>query len=328
MSSHKIALLTVWCGPLPPYLDLFLLTAGRNEGIDFKIISDQPPPRLPAPNIEWTTRSRAGLVRQMSQDLDCPLGVDHGYKLVDLKPAFGHAFADLLKNYDFWGHIDCDTILGDLAQFLTPERLDNHDILIFRGRNFVHGPLTVYSNRERINALYRAAPGWRDTFSDPRPLEFDETCGRGRVDQDPCAPEIRVARGERTSMSDVVFTAASRGLVRLYDQDHVMEINPRALPVKMRWRNGRLFDESPIYQQYRDLALHIVPQRAPREVLFYHLLFAKQIKSYRIPRWASLPDEFFITNLGVYPSSRAPVWDRWRDLAARGAAVALRQRAR
>lgn len=40
------------------------------------------------------------------------------HKLCDYKPAYGYIFEDYLKEADYWGHCDIDTILGNLDKFL------------------------------------------------------------------------------------------------------------------------------------------------------------------------------------------------------------------
>lgn len=295
----RLALVTLWSGPLPSYLPLFLLTAGANRTVDFVFVADSPaPPDLPE-NVRWVERSLDRLVDGMSHRLDCRLDVRGGYKLIDLRPTFGVSLADLLDGYDFWGSLDCDTVLGDVRTFASDERLADHDVLCFRGRGFTHGPLTVYRNADAVNRLFELAPDWRETVSDPVFRVFDEACRRQRIAGEALPPAERLARGERVSMTDVVFSEARAGRLRLYDEDHVVESDPRRFPTRLRYERGRLYDEAPVRQCYADRALHVEPQSGSREILFYHLLRAKRDPLFHIPTWSTLPERFAITRAGV-----------------------------
>jgi hypothetical protein len=306
----SLALITLWSGPLPSYLRLFLLTAGANPTVDFLFVADSPaPPDLP-PNVRWIERPFDDVVVGMEQQLGCPLAVPEPYKLVDFKPAFGVALADLLAGYDFWGHVDCDIVFGDIRSFVTDERLANHDLLTFRGRDFIYGPLTIYRNVEAVNRLYERAPDWQATLSDPAVHSFTETCRRSRIKESPLPPDARLARGERVSMTDAAFDAADRGLIRLYDADHVVETNPKRFPVRVRYERGRLYDESPEWRRYEDNTIVFEPISEPRPVLFFHLLYTKRDPFYFVPVWSELPDRFVITNRGISRGPDGPLSER------------------
>ena len=58
-------------------------------------------------------------------------------------------FKDYLREYDYWGHCDIDTILGDLNHYIPFEKLQEYD------RIFTEGHMTLYKNNEKVNNYFR-----------------------------------------------------------------------------------------------------------------------------------------------------------------------------
>ena len=294
--SPSIRLITVWSGTLPTYLPLFFGTAAHNPTIEFLFVADSPQPySLPA-NVRWIQRSMADSLSTMGDRLGCDLSNVTPFKLCDLKPAFGVALADLLDGCDFWGHVDCDLILGDLRAFATDQRLAGYDVLSFKGRGFVHGPLTLWRNREDINRLYQRAD-WRQVFETEDYLGFDETGKRWYAARRPTPVAERRARGEVACITDVVYVAAEEGTVRIYDGDHIVETKPRAqkLDLALRWERGRL-----------------ARAVGNQPLGFFHIHWAKSDAergdpAYVFPpwHWDELPDRFGITRQGIGLIDRA-----------------------
>lgn len=282
----KIRLIVVWSGNLPNYFPIFLGTAARNRTIDFAVFSDaKAPDRLPE-NVQWFCGSHAERVAQMGQQLDCNLDHVAPFKLCDLRPAFGVAFSEALAGYDFWGSIDCDTVLGDLRAFATDQRLNQFDILSFKGRGFIHGPLTLWRNCDRINGLYREAD-WRRVFAAEEYLGFDETGKRWGGDRLPRSVAERLARNEVPCISDIVYKTAETGRVTVYDGDHIVETKPlKQVPfLAMTWKHGRLRNSVD-----------------GRPLAFFHIHWAKSDANrgdpeFQLPSWdwERFPDCFKIT---------------------------------
>ena len=290
--SPSVRLVTLWSGPLPGYLPLFLGTAAHNRTVEFVFVADAAPPGPLPPNVRWVERSFADLVGAMGDRLGCDLSRAAPYKLCDVKPAFGVALGGVLDGCDFWGHVDCDAVLGDLRVFATDDRLAAHDVLSFKGRRFVHGPLTLWRNDEAVNRLYERA-GWRRIFEADRYLGFDETGQRWGAARRPLPVAERQARGETECITDVVYTAAAGGEVRVYDGDHVVETKPRAeVPdLALLWDRGALTRAT-----------------TGRPLALFHIHWAKSDvergdPAYRLPPWGwdELPERFGITRGGIGP---------------------------
>lgn len=136
-----------------------------------------------------------------------------------------------------------------------------------------------------------------------------------------------MARGERVSMTDVAFHAAATGDIRLYDEDHVNESPPDRFPVALRYDDGHLFDEALLREHYRNRALVVRPQRQPREVAYFHLLFAKQDDRFVVPDWPVLPDRFVIRRTGITEDPRL-TWRYKLENTVASAAPYVRERLR
>ncbi|MDQ4077234.1 MAG: hypothetical protein M3220_13420 [Chloroflexota bacterium] len=290
----SIRLVTAWGGAIPTYLPLFFGTAAYNPTIEFLFVADSPQPfPLPA-NVQWVERSMPDLLASMGERLGCDLSHAEPYKLCDFKPTFGVALADLLEGCDFWGHVDCDLILGDLRAFATDNRLAEHDVLSFWGRGFVHGPLTLWRNTEDINRLYERAD-WQQIFEAPEYLGFDETGKRwsSPAARRPIPVAERHARGEVPCITDIVYEAAAAGTLRIYDEEHIVQARPRAVVphLALRWERGRLIDAV-----------------SQRPLAFFHIHWAKSDAergdpAYVFPswHWDTLPERFGITRQRIGP---------------------------
>lgn len=145
---YKIALILSYFGSFPNYFSLWLHSAGMNDTIDFYVLTDNKDTFPHAENIHFVSCTLSGLQEHFSRFLGYNVALDTPYKLCDYKPALGLMFADILKNYDFWGYCDPDIIWGNLRNFITDEVLETHDKI------FELGHLTIFRNTERINKLF------------------------------------------------------------------------------------------------------------------------------------------------------------------------------
>ena len=74
------------------------------------------------------------------------------YKVIDLKPMIGAIFPEVVGNYEFWGHVDNDLILGNVKKFTPAAVLDKSDVISIYGDHGA-GPLTVYRNSNFVSQL-------------------------------------------------------------------------------------------------------------------------------------------------------------------------------
>lgn len=94
------------------------------------------------------------------------------YKLCDLKPMYGYIFEEYLKEFNFWGHCDVDTIMGNLDKWLSEEFLERYDKL------FCLGHMTIYRNSFANNRVFmhrlKDKLSYKDVLSNERIMWFDE----------------------------------------------------------------------------------------------------------------------------------------------------------
>lgn len=91
----KIRLIIPYFGKLPKFFPYFLLTAQRNEKIDFLIYTDQKVDQfelLNAENIEFKTLSFEDFREKVQSKFDFEISLKTPYKLCDYKVAYGFIF--------------------------------------------------------------------------------------------------------------------------------------------------------------------------------------------------------------------------------------------
>lgn len=95
-------------------------------------------------------------------------------KLWDYRPALGLIYADLIKDFDFWGHTDFDCVFGDVGKWVSDEFLADLDVHSNHGV-YVCGCWTLYRNISRVNNLFReGGPEWVDQLKAPEPTGWVE----------------------------------------------------------------------------------------------------------------------------------------------------------
>ena len=145
------------------YLQMFLQSA-RLSGIDVAIVG-YPKPIFPLPpNVKHVSVTWDQFVDRVSSRLfdgvDLPeLRKAVPYKCVDFKPLFAFLFPEQVSEYDWWGHVDNDLVLGDVRHFLTPQMLSQNDVIspmnFHEDKLLSWGPFTVFRNTKVVNELFR-----------------------------------------------------------------------------------------------------------------------------------------------------------------------------
>lgn len=170
---RKIVLISTYFGSFPCNFGIWLKSAAKNKDIDFLIYCDcdtteyQPLPE----NVKTVSTDFERIKRRFQEKFDFPITLNNPYKFCDFKPAYGYVFEDDIKDYDYWGHIDIDAVLGDILKFL-PER-DYEKI-------YQTGHLTIYKNTPENNRRFMEDGGllnYKDVFSTERICIFDEVGG-------------------------------------------------------------------------------------------------------------------------------------------------------
>lgn len=178
----KIRLIIPYFGKLPKFFPYFLLTAKRNQKIDFLIYTDQNIDQLEilnAENIEFKTLSFDDLRKKVQSKFDFEISLKTPYKLCDYKVAYEFIFEEELKGYDYWGFCDTDVLLGDIYQFLEEHSFFENDY----ARYGLLGHLQIFKNSQEVNHVFMSGKGlnyrldYHNVFTSEQNFIFDEAEG-------------------------------------------------------------------------------------------------------------------------------------------------------
>jgi hypothetical protein len=172
MKMKSIALVGVYLGKLPVWIDYFTETCRTNPTVDWMIFTDDTPPVNRPDNVRFLPLTMEDVKSRFSEKLDFPIGLKTPYKMCDFKPSYGFQFADHLKGYDFWGHIDLDVLYGDIRAFMTESVLNEYDVISADSRRMC-GVVTLYRNNEKINTLFKESSLYKKVYMNE---SFDYFC--------------------------------------------------------------------------------------------------------------------------------------------------------
>lgn len=171
----KYALISTYFGSFPIHFNLLLKSAAANKDIDFFIIGDCKTDNLGLfpDNVRFILMTFDELKIRIQSKFDFDIVLDKPYKLCDYKPAYGYIFEEYIAGYDYWGHIDIDTILGNLNKFM-PE---NEYQKIYK-----FGHLCLYRNTYENNRRFMEPAGqnYKNVFSTSFITVFDELPGMNK----------------------------------------------------------------------------------------------------------------------------------------------------
>lgn len=138
---NDICLIIPYFGKLPAWMPLFVKSCLSNPTVDFLIITDDYTFSDPdAQNIKVVRMAFSQMQELLKSKLGKNARLPRPYKLCDYRPCFGVIFDQYLSSYEYWGHCDIDTILGDIRG--TVDKLDYKKY----DRLFTHGHFVLYKN--------------------------------------------------------------------------------------------------------------------------------------------------------------------------------------
>ena len=117
-SSKPLVILTVFFGPLPPWLPLTLHSMAANAPVDFVVVGDAPPPAVLPPNVRFERIGYEEMQRRLAALTSRPVKYTNTYKANDIKPFLPALYPSAFTGYDWWGWADLDVVFGDLLKFL------------------------------------------------------------------------------------------------------------------------------------------------------------------------------------------------------------------
>lgn len=176
----KCALILPYFGRFPNYFPLFLRTVASNPSFDLLLFTDNEEQIDYPSNVRSIPSSLGEIKSRIEKHMGFEVCLRSAYKLCDYKPTYGLIFEDYLREYEYWGHCDCDLLFGDLENLLLP-LLDSKQY----DKLFAAGHLTLYRNDPHINRLfmspYRGQLLYQQAFTRDEIFVFDEDCKEDNV---------------------------------------------------------------------------------------------------------------------------------------------------
>lgn len=169
----KCVFIVPYFGRFPNYFELFLKSCEYNPDFNWLLISDIPyEGNLPS-NVCMKKISFDDLKEKVQKKFDFQISLSSPYKLCDYKPAYGYIFEEWIKEYQYWGHCDIDTLMGNLSNFLTEDFLEKYD------KVFCLGHMIIYKNNYENNRVFMKAINgqkwYKEAFQTNKIKIFDET---------------------------------------------------------------------------------------------------------------------------------------------------------
>ncbi len=180
--QNNVALFVPYFGKLPSYFPFFIKSLEAQPVTVFIITDSDYADGLPE-NCKWIKTTLQETISLIEKKLNIKTNIKSGYKLCDFKPMYGEIFSDYLIDFDFWGHIDPDTIMGNFGTFITDELLNRIDFYSGR-KGYVSGPMFLVRNKYEINQLWRKSKNIDIVCKSSNCLGFDECGGRHWDDLD------------------------------------------------------------------------------------------------------------------------------------------------
>ncbi len=277
----SLCLITCYFGEAPRWIRIYLHTARHNPDIHFVLFTDCIPESEAQPNIQIIPATLGDICKRASDRLDLPIQFKEAFKLNDLRPAFGVIFEDYLGDFDAWGYVEVDMIYGQIRSFITPELLQEYDVITTRPE-YITGHFTLFRNSPAVNTLFERCPDYPFVFITPKHYSFSECnfAWRHLLDGYP----LDTALVEVESITHVVRRAADEGRIQAYFPHLVRErMDLHRKHWLLHWKEGRLFD------------LH-----GDEEILYFHFHFHKYEPHFTIPQWKDMPDSFYIHENGFF----------------------------
>lgn len=170
----RVALIVVFSGKIPEWIELYVETCKLNPTIDWLFFSFEECSAFDkAKNLHHYRLTDDELVNLVKEKIGARIVLNEKAKICDLRPMYGLLFEEFLKGYDFWGHADVDVLWGGIRKFITEDVLSAYQIISAHKKNLC-GHFTLYKNIESINCLYQRYPGYKELLESVKCECFDE----------------------------------------------------------------------------------------------------------------------------------------------------------
>ncbi|MEH2316944.1 DUF6625 family protein [Nostoc sp.] len=290
---NRIAFVIFYAGPLPDYFRFFSESVSRNKDVDVYVFNDHLSKQDISGNLKLIPLTLEQFNRLASSKLNITINITRGYKLCDLRPAYGLIFQDYLKNYDFWGYCDLDVIWSNVSHFITEDLLSIYDV-ITASEKFIAGHFTLFRNNEVTQNLFRQLEDYKKVFADSELYYgFDESGGKweGNI----YTLEYLQQTNQTASIYDIIMNLKEEYQLKVWMKD----LSRDYPQFNLVYRNGLFTDLN-----------------SKSEFMYFHLVQAKYFWMFHfyIPPINHLPSEYCIVSGGIipYPQNNKVARFKWR----------------
>ena len=249
----KIVLIMAYYGTLPNFFPVWLESVKNNPTIDFCFLSDCVDKAQMPENVRVVDISGEEFKHRIREKFEFDVSINNYGRISQFRPAFAYIFPEIVEEYDFWGYVECDLILGDIRTFLTDDVLDQYD------KFFKLGHLQLFRNCPEMNTLFMqktySALDYKYAYSKDV-LFFEEVFGM---------TNIANARGVRTytknvfsdlNMFELMFTRGTYTYDELTPQEQLFEYDHGKL-YSVCIENGSIEKKEILYVHFQKRAMEI-----------------------------------------------------------------------
>ena len=132
--------------------------------------------KLDAKNYFINKIEKKDIENNLSQLMNHNIILLNNKKTCDLKASYGDLFYDHIKDYDYFGCYDIDTLFGDINKFINPY-LGEYDFISMADELFhnrLSGPFLLMKNVQEIRTLYKGEE-FIKCFENPEVECFEES---------------------------------------------------------------------------------------------------------------------------------------------------------
>ena len=140
MGTKNTILIQIWFGPIPDYFWYHYETTKNLMGFDFLFITDQLDFKLDSKNYRVMYLDKFSLENLLYVKTKHRIEIPNNKKICDLKASLGDLFYNDIKDYQYFGFYDIDTLFGDINKIneyqLTNLKLMSDDARVLLVENF------------------------------------------------------------------------------------------------------------------------------------------------------------------------------------------------
>jgi hypothetical protein len=198
----KCILICLYFGKFKKYFNIFLKSCSTNPEYDWLIITDDRTAYNYPANVHVRYIEFNEFKNIIQSKFKFEIALNRPYKLCDFKPTYGYVLEEWIKEYEYWGHCDCDLLFGDMQKILSPLLEKKYEKL------FVSGHLTIYrnsfENNRRFMMPFKSEYIYEEALGSAPIYAFDEQFFEKNVNA------IYVEHGASLYMEDLSFNCCTR----------------------------------------------------------------------------------------------------------------------